>query len=64
MSWLQSPLELGNRYQLRFRVPEFNRPYQVVVYFHGNADQIGWGGAYVGALLRDRKVRHSDPSPT
>lgn len=29
----------------------------VVVYFHGNADQIGWGGAYVGALLREHKVR-------
>ena len=24
-----------------------------VVYFHGNADQIGWGGAYVGKLLQE-----------
>lgn len=29
----------------------------VVCYFHGNADQIGWGGAYVGALLREQNVR-------
>jgi pimeloyl-ACP methyl ester carboxylesterase len=28
----------------------------VVVYWHGNADQIGWGGAYVGALLREHKL--------
>lgn len=29
----------------------------VICYFHGNADQIGWGGAYVGALLREQHVR-------
>ena len=29
----------------------------VVCYFHGNADQIGWGGAYVGSLLREHNVR-------
>lgn len=28
----------------------------VIVYFHGNADQIGWGGAYVGALFRERQL--------
>jgi hypothetical protein len=29
----------------------------VVCYFHGNADQIGWGGAFVGSLLREHHVR-------
>jgi hypothetical protein len=32
----------------------------VVCYFHGNADQIGWGGAYVGSLLREHHVRAAD----
>ena len=28
----------------------------VIVYFHGNADQIGWGGAALGRQLNDRGV--------
>ena len=28
----------------------------VVVYFHGNADQVGWGGAALGRQLADRGV--------
>ena len=47
------PADVGSTLAaLRFAAPSPGAP--VVVYFHGNADQVGWGGAYVGSLLRER----------
>ena len=47
------PADVGSTLAaLHFAAPSPGAP--VVVYFHGNADQVGWGGAYVGSLLRER----------
>ena len=47
------PADVGSTLAaLQFAAPSPGAP--VVVYFHGNADQVGWGGAYVGSLLRER----------
>jgi len=48
------PIEAGETLAaLYFPAPEPNG--FVVCYFHGNADQIGYGGAYVGKLLRNEQ---------
>jgi hypothetical protein len=35
-----------------FQPPSPEAP--TLVYVHGNADQIGWGGAYLGRVMREQ----------